>query len=154
MTIAGKFCAFDEIAGESIRNQSKESGILLANMINNRVDSPSNGDETGSIESFFVGRSGKMEIIVQGLLGLLNLASLVCFILVLIQMFQRGQTGLGIACIVLICCGIGGLVAFIYGWMKSNEWGIKNLMLAWAGLIVLAIIVDLAGLVSGAITIP
>jgi hypothetical protein len=47
-------------------------------------------------------------------------------------MFQHGQTGLGIACIVLLfCCGIGGLVAFIYGWVRAREWGITNLMTIW-----------------------
>ena len=56
-------------------------------------------------------------------------------------MFQRGQTGLGIICIVLaICCLIGGLVAFVYGWMKATQWGIQNIMLVWTACIVLGII--------------
>ena len=63
-----------------------------------------------------------------------GIGSLVCFILVLIQMFQRGRTGLGVACIVLVfCCGIGGLVVFIYGWVKHREWGLTNVMIAWTG---------------------
>lgn len=66
-----------------------------------------------------------------------GIGSLVCLVMVLMKMFQAGQTGLGIACIVLIfCTGIGGLIAFIYGWMKNAEWGIKNVMLAWTGCIV------------------
>ena len=70
-----------------------------------------------------------------------GLGSLVCFILVLIQMFQRGQTTLGVVCIVLIFCfGIGGLIAFIYGWMKHREWGITNVMYAWTGCIALSIL--------------
>jgi len=68
-----------------------------------------------------------------------GIASLVCF-MVLMAMFQHGQTGLGIACIVLIFCGVGGLIAFIYGWVKSSEWNIKNLMLLWTGAIVIAIL--------------
>src|SRR5207244_2318083 len=59
-----------------------------------------------------------LALLLQGVAGI---ASLVCFVMVLIQMFQHGQTGLGIACIVLIFCGVGGLIAFIYGWMKSTE---------------------------------
>ena len=43
-------------------------------------------------------------LLVQGLLAILGIGSLVCFILVLIKMFQQGQTGLGIACIVLAFC--------------------------------------------------
>jgi hypothetical protein len=70
-----------------------------------------------------------------------SIVSLVCYVLVLIQMFQRGKTGLAIACIVLLCvCGIGGLIAFIYGWMKSSEWGLKNIMLAWTAAIILNIV--------------
>ena len=61
-----------------------------------------------------------------------GIVSLVCFILVLIKMFQRGKTGLGIASIVLFfCCGIGQFVPFVYGWMKSGEWNLRNVMLAW-----------------------
>jgi len=62
-----------------------------------------------------------------------GITSLVCFILVLIQMFQRGYTGLGVACIVLLfCCGIGGLVTFVFGWMKAREWNMVNLMIIWS----------------------
>jgi hypothetical protein len=47
-------------------------------------------------------------------------------------MFQHGQTGLGIACIVLLfCCGIGALIAFIVGWMNARAWNITNVMIAW-----------------------
>lgn len=82
----------------------------------------------------------------MGLLGnLLNviggIGMLVCFILVLIQMFQRGATGMAILCIVLFfCCYFGGLIAFIYGWTKSKEWGIQNIMIAWTVFIILAIV--------------
>jgi len=51
--------------------------------------------------------------------------------MVIISMFQRQQVGLAIACIVLAFCGIGFLIAFVYGWMKSNEWGLKNVMIIW-----------------------
>ena len=59
-------------------------------------------------------------------------ASLICFILALIQMFQRGDTGIGIACIALtLCCGLGGLITFVYGWFKARQWNIVNLMTLW-----------------------
>ena len=64
--------------------------------------------------------------------GLASLVSLACFILVLIQMFQRGASGMGIACIGLtLCCGLGGLIAFIYGWAKARDWNIVKLMTVW-----------------------
>jgi len=71
-----------------------------------------------------------MAVIGQILYGIGFLGSLVCFILVVLQMFKREKTGLAIACIVLICC-IGGLIAFIYGWIKNKEWNITNIMIIW-----------------------
>jgi hypothetical protein len=73
-----------------------------------------------------------------------SIASLVCFILVLIKMFQANQTALAIVCIVLtFCTGIGSLIAFIYGWIKASEWNIKNIMLIWTAIFVLNIIVGI-----------
>ena len=71
------------------------------------------------------------------------LGSLVCWILVLVQMFKRQQIALGI--IGIIC----SIVAFVYGWIKSKEWGIMNIMLAWTACIVLMI---LFGALAGAFT--
>jgi hypothetical protein len=74
--------------------------------------------------------------------GVAGLVSLICFILVLVQMFQRGRTGLGIACIVLaFCCGIGGLVAFIVGWVNSREWRLTNVMTVWTVALIADIVV-------------
>ena len=70
--------------------------------------------------------------------NIIGLVGLVCFVLVVVKMFQNNQTGLGIACIVGLCvCGIGGLVAFIMGWVKSGEWNLKTVMLVWTGVILL-----------------
>ena len=55
-----------------------------------------------------------------------GLISLVCWILVLVKIFQSGSIGLGI--LGIIC----PLFAFIYGWMKADEFGIRNIMLAWS----------------------
>ncbi len=82
-----------------------------------------------------------MPIIGEVLSVVAGIGSLVCFILVLRQMFNRGKTGLGIACIVLVfCCGIGGLVAFVYGWMKNTEWGLRNVMIAWTIFFIIGVI--------------
>ena len=79
-----------------------------------------------------------MELVGQILSSAAGIGSLICFILVLVKMFQNGQTVLGIVCIV--CCGIGGLIAFVYGWIKSGEWGIQKVMLIWTVCIILQII--------------
>jgi hypothetical protein len=82
-----------------------------------------------------------MGIVALGLIGLMviiGLASTVCFILVLVKMFQQGQTGLAIGSIVLtLCIPLGVLLPFIYGWMKAGEWRIKGTMLTWTTCIVL-----------------
>jgi hypothetical protein len=58
---------------------------------------------------------------------------IVCFILVLIKMFQRGQTGLGILCIVLFfCCTLGVLIQLILGFMKQDELGVRKIMPIYA----------------------
>src|SRR5438477_12228825 len=75
-----------------------------------------------------------------GLLFIASIVSLVCFVMVLVQMFQRGQSGLGIATILLLFCGVGGILAFVYGWVKSTEWNLKNVMLLWTGTFVIAAI--------------
>jgi hypothetical protein len=61
-----------------------------------------------------------------------GLATLVCFIMIVVKTFQHGKTGLGIGMIVgIFCCGIGWFVALIYGWMQADAWRIKNLMIAY-----------------------
>jgi hypothetical protein len=58
-----------------------------------------------------------------------GVGSVVCYILVLVQMFQHHQTTAAIFCIVLLFWG--ALIAFIYGWAKAGEWGIVKLMTIW-----------------------
>lgn len=66
---------------------------------------------------------------------IVSLASLVCFILVLVKLFQRKGPLHGI--LGLIC----SLYTFIWGWMNADTEGIKNIMLAWTALIILTIII-------------
>ncbi|HEX4590946.1 MAG TPA: hypothetical protein VH120_13500 [Gemmataceae bacterium] len=67
--------------------------------------------------------------LLSALSGIASLAALVCFIMVVIQMFQHNMTGLGIVCIVLfLCIGIGGIIALIVGWQNADRWRIRNLM--------------------------
>jgi len=64
---------------------------------------------------------------------LVSLGSLVCWILVLVKIFQAGNIGIGV--VGIIC----PLVAFIYGWTKADEYKIKNIMLIWTVLVVVGI---------------
>lgn len=72
------------------------------------------------------------------IVGILSIASLVCWILVLIKIFQSGSIGLGI--LGIIC----PLFAFIYGWMKADQWAIRNVMIIWSAIIVIEIVAQLA----------
>lgn len=69
--------------------------------------------------------------------------SVVCWILVLVQMFKQ-SVGKGI--LGLIC----GLYAFIWGWMNSSL-GLKNIMLIWTVAIVIGFI---GGAIGGFSMIP
>lgn len=63
-----------------------------------------------------------------------GIGSLICWILVLIQLFKKEGVGLGI---LGIFCGI---YTYIWGWIKSKELGLKNIMLGWTAAIVLSVI--------------
>ena len=72
-----------------------------------------------------------MELLINFVGGIFTLVSLVCWILVLIKMFQNDAVAPAVASIVLIICGIGPLVAFVYGWSKANLWGLQRIMMIW-----------------------
>jgi hypothetical protein len=84
-----------------------------------------------------------MWILGEAFLSIGGLGSLICLILVIIKMFQNGSTGLGILTIILSFCGVGVLIGFIVGWVKSGQWNIRNLMLVWTACIVLIIVGNL-----------
>lgn len=67
---------------------------------------------------------------------LLTLGVLICWIIVLIKMFQTEGALKGI--LGLICW----LYALIWGWMNATKLGIKNIMMIWTLLIILCIIVN------------
>ena len=72
-----------------------------------------------------------------GILGLLLwLACLICFIMVLIKLFQENGVLHGI--LGLIC----GLYTFIWGWINATRLNIKNIMIIWTLLIIVSIIVN------------
>ena len=68
---------------------------------------------------------------------ILSLASLVCWIIVLIKQFQNGGAVHGI--IGIITCGIWTL---IWGWMNAGKLNIKNLMMIWTLLIIVCLILN------------
>jgi hypothetical protein len=85
-----------------------------------------------------------MGVVLFGLQIAVGLVSLVCFILVLMKMFQHGQTGLAIVCILLIWC-VGPLIVLINGWMKAGEWKITGLMSTYTATVILGVLLSIAG---------
>jgi hypothetical protein len=72
-----------------------------------------------------------MHALLMVLSVVLGIAQFVCLVFVLIQIFQHGQTALGIVCTVLLCLGIGYLITFIVGWVNADRWKIRQIMVVW-----------------------
>jgi hypothetical protein len=61
-----------------------------------------------------------------------GLVGLVCYIIVVVKMFQNNKTTPGIISLVgLLACGLGYLYALVYGWTKAKDWNITPLMIVW-----------------------
>ncbi len=77
-----------------------------------------------------------------GLMGivalLVFLGCVICYIVVLIKLFQNEGLVKGI--LGIIC----GLFTFIWGWMNADRYGIKNIMMIWTLLLLIAIIMNFA----------
>ncbi|MCY2993084.1 MAG: hypothetical protein NTY19_35160 [Planctomycetota bacterium] len=85
---------------------------------------------------------GAMDITFAVLAMVSGLATMVFFVVVLVEMFKRQQTAIAIACIVLFLTTLmgGPLVAFVYGWIKVKEWSLQVNMLAWTGCLAVCLI--------------
>ncbi len=87
-----------------------------------------------------------MELLLVGLMGIAGLVSFVCFIVVVVKMFQNGQTGLGVASIVLAFCTgiIGYIITLVVGWQNADAWKIRNVMMIYT----LSFIVQLVAFIA------
>jgi hypothetical protein len=87
----------------------------------------------------------------QGLQVVVWLVMLGCYFFVIYKMFDAAETVIGIVCLVGACLlGLGGIVAFVYGWMKAWEWEIVPVMAIWSVCVVLNIGLAVVGvLMSG-----
>lgn len=97
-----------------------------------------------------------MAFLVSLLLLVLTVVQLVCFIMVVVKMFQMGSTGVGIATIILaLFCGIGFLIAFIWGWLKvGTNPSLKNIMIGWTVVWLLNILIAAVGYGTGSLNMP
>lgn len=90
-----------------------------------------------------------MGVVFQGLGSICGLAAFVCFIMVLVKMFQNGQTTMGIISIVTACCGIGHIIALVVGWQNADRWMIRNLMMVYTVCFIGAIVLGAIGQATG-----
>ncbi|HAY82201.1 MAG TPA: hypothetical protein DCY79_20540 [Planctomycetaceae bacterium] len=74
-----------------------------------------------------------------------GLGSLICFVIVIIHFFQSEQTGLAITCIALLCCGIGGIIAFVKGWMDD----LGTVMYVWTVCVLVSLLTNFAIALTG-----
>ena len=87
----------------------------------------------------------------QGINIVVAIVSICCYFYVIYQMFDKAETVIGIVCLVGICVlGLGGIVAFIYGWIKAREWEIVPVMARWSGAIAVNIVIAVIQAVSSA----
>lgn len=75
----------------------------------------------------------------QLLNGLVGIGCLICFIIVLVKLFQENGILHGI--LGLIC----GLYTFIWGWINASRLNIRNIMMIWTLLIVVSLILTALG---------
>ena len=77
---------------------------------------------------------------ILSILGIIaGIGSLICWIMILIKLFQEKGVLHGI--LGIIC----GLYPFIWGWINVGRLNVKNIMLIWTVCIVLGIILNGAG---------
>ena len=62
----------------------------------------------------------------------IGLISVVCYILVLVKMFQHEESTLAIICLVTTPFGIGPVIALFYGWTMTRQWDLKVTMVVWS----------------------
>lgn len=79
-----------------------------------------------------------MPIVLFGLAGLIGLANLVCFIIVLIKLF--GDEGAGKGILGLIC----GIYTFYWGWQNADRHNLRTVMTIWTIGVVLSLMANFA----------
>lgn len=77
-----------------------------------------------------------------GLAMLCSLGSFVCFIIMLIPLFQEKGPLHGI--LGILC----GLYTFIWGWMNATRLNKKNVMLIWTALMVASVVLNVIAGIS------
>jgi len=102
--------------------------------------------ETNSLENAeFAAAAGGIGIVVVAAYVVFGIISLICWIKVLIALFKKEGAGLGI---LGILCSI---YAFVWGWLKATELGLKKTMIWWTvSIIAVFVVAGVAAVAIGA----
>lgn len=67
---------------------------------------------------------------------LVGIGCLICWVIVLIKLFQNEGALKGI--LGIICA----LYAFIWGWMNADKLGVRNIMMIWSLLVIVQLVLN------------
>lgn len=56
------------------------------------------------------------------------IVAVICFIILVVKMFQAGDPMMGILSLILCICGIGFLFAIVVGWLNVDKYKARQLM--------------------------
>ncbi len=95
----------------------------------------------------FLGNTYRMNGYTLASIGnwVLSICVVACWLTLIVQTFIRGETGMGLLCLLLCACGV--VVGLAYGWTKASEWNNLTLMLAYSiscAMLLLSFLVSLA----------
>lgn len=68
------------------------------------------------------------------------IGSVICFIILVIKMFQAGDPMMGIVSLVLCLCGLGFLFALIIGWVNVDKYKARQLMPIYTAAFILMVV--------------
>lgn len=92
-----------------------------------------------------------MEWLGLALLGIGSIAGIiafVCAVIVAVKMLQNNQTALGVITIIgFFFCGIGYLLALIFGWQNRQAWGLQKVMPILTASLILSFVLFVPGYV-------
>lgn len=87
-----------------------------------------------------------MEYVLLGISTIFSIVALVCAILVAVKMLQNDQTAMGVITIIgLFVCGIGYLLALIFGWQNRNAWSLQKVMPIFTVSLILSMVLGSVG---------
>ena len=79
------------------------------------------------------------------------LISLFCYGFVVYKMYTEGDTIIFFVCLgsFFLACGLGAIVAYVYGWIKANDWELKPVMFTWTAIWAVSFLLNVLAIFVG-----